>query len=547
MSVLIGDAAFRWTESGQDYLHQLAANLAPVAPNFVQPIAAFESADLTAIRRIAIGNGVHELRATIRFDRNPDQLNELLAAGRRGVPLTYFPSLANPSESYPCKLIEASEVTPDQEMSWDARYQVDIRLRRIDGGSFLGVDAGSLFYYTAGNPLSGLTFTRSGSVGYYTDELGVIQNAAADIVRTTWINGTPHLLVESSAENLAYHTQDIDFVGANQWSRLGLSGVTADATEAPDGTSTADKLVEDSSLANDHRINASFGLGESDDEVVTVSVYAKADQREEIQIEVTGRDGANRNVWFDLDAGTVGTASGATGRIVALANGWYRCTCVATVGSGGIGAGVRIYMGSGSETRSYNGNGSWGLFLWQVDIYLDRAEGSIVPATTARVTRPDETFYATFDHAPQAMTVYMKFVEAGSIDEHNSRLLHIGDGTSGGPLLEVFNNSGGYRFYHLSDIGEDEAGSGFTAPTVGQTVEFLGSIAADGTLTAAQSIDGGAIETATGPITKALASSWAGTRLYLGSRGSTNRCPGLQVETVKVIAGVRDMTAMRAA
>mgnify|MGYP000241746303 CR=1 FL=1 len=94
-----GDAGIRWTESGQDYLHYLGDKLRKPVTDITQVVHSHESADLTAIRRVSIGSGVEELRAVIRWDGQSDSLRRMIAAGRGGAELEYFPSRASRSGS----------------------------------------------------------------------------------------------------------------------------------------------------------------------------------------------------------------------------------------------------------------------------------------------------------------------------------------------------------------------------------------------------------------------------------------------------------------
>lgn len=388
------------------------------------------------------------------------------------------------------------------------------------------------------------SLARSGSVGGSFAVDGTVRQASANRLRTTWVRGAPYLLVEDSVQNLAYHTQDFAFTGANQWSRSGLSGVTADAVAAPDG-GMADKLVEDSSNG-EHRVNASWGIGESNGQTVYFSVFASPDERSEIQMEVSGRDGVNRTVWFDLSDGTVGTASGAVGRIVSAKGDSYRCTIEATVGTGGITSSLRVYIGSGSETRSYLGDGSSGLHLWQADIVLDDRETTPIPASTTLVTRSADTLSAELRTPPRDVSIYMKFLESGSINRATSTLFHYGGGDGLQSQLTLYNNSG-YRFYQRNDSTEAETGAPSTSPTEGQVVELAASITEDGgTLTLEQSIEGGAIELATSAGLP-HPSSWPWTQLYLGSRNTDRRCPALLLSEVLVARRVHGLAELRAA
>jgi hypothetical protein len=148
--------------------------------------------------------------------------------------------------------------------------------------------------------------------------------------------------------NLLTYTEQFDNAA---WTK-GASSISADAIAAPDGTTTADKLVENA-FASEHIIRkASIGTGQK-----TASVYFKAGERTQAAIyfyNVT--DGVSVS-YFDLSAGTV--ISG-TGTISSVGNGWYRCTQTrtATVND------EVVFAPAVAGTTSYAGNGTSGIYVW---------------------------------------------------------------------------------------------------------------------------------------------------------------------------------------
>jgi hypothetical protein len=92
----------------------------------------------------------------------------------------------------------------------------------------------------------------------------------------------------------------------------------------------------------------------------TFSIHVKANGYTQVRLA----DVSNGNgVWFNVSAGTVGSATaGFTGRIIVLGNDWYRCTITFTPTAGSQNYG--IYIGNTTETTSFAGNGTSGLFVW---------------------------------------------------------------------------------------------------------------------------------------------------------------------------------------
>lgn len=160
--------------------------------------------------------------------------------------------------------------------------------------------------------------------------------------------------------------------------------ISADAAVAHDGTTTVDKLVEDSTASDTHAIERTLPMTVPDDTEVSVSFWAKAVERDELRVNLRKRDGSTSATAFvDLTDGTIGTvANGAAVSVVAGPNDDYHITVAADVGSGSSAPVWFVFLSSGSETVTYNGDGSSGLYLWDVrtdkDITLEVTDNDII-------------------------------------------------------------------------------------------------------------------------------------------------------------------------
>ena len=201
-----------------------------------------------------------------------------------------------------------------------------------------------------------VTFTRA-SDGTFVDSAGVIQTAATDVPRFDHDPTTGEslgLLVEEQRTNLLLQSEDF----STTWVAT-RSTVTANATTAPDGTLSADKLTEDSST-NTHPAQQSVTV--TSGTAYTASVFAKAGERTFLCIFPT-LFGITAGAWFNLTTGTVGTVqANATASMQTLSNGWFRCmltwTATSTTGT------INITPASANNVVSYTGYGTSGLFLW---------------------------------------------------------------------------------------------------------------------------------------------------------------------------------------
>ena len=167
-----------------------------------------------------------------------------------------------------------------------------------------------------------------------------------------------------------------DFSHAN-WSTT-RSSVSANATLAPDGT-LADEFIEDSTASATHALLQS-GMSFTSGEIYTLSLFVKKNTREEVSMLIAaGPWAGSQSCFFNVDTGLVGsTVGGASGKIEALADGWYRCTLTTSVVTSTTSANVIIYLSDGAESIAYNGDGSSGLYIWRANI----TESSyLLPAT----------------------------------------------------------------------------------------------------------------------------------------------------------------------
>ena len=132
--------------------------------------------------------------------------------------------------------------------------------------------------------------------------------------------------------------------------------VTANATTAPDGTLTADKLIA-INASTFHDLYKSPGLGSN---TYTLSIFAKAAEQSFIRLRID--DGAiSRLAMFNLATGSVSSSVNVTSStITPYPDGWYRCSITVTS------AIVNAVFGSfpTSSGSTYSGDGVSGIFIW---------------------------------------------------------------------------------------------------------------------------------------------------------------------------------------
>lgn len=145
--------------------------------------------------------------------------------------------------------------------------------------------------------------------------------------------------------------------------------ISANTTPAPDGTATADSLVEDTTN-NSHPVYRTVGT--LTPAIYTGSCYIKAAGRTQARIALASTAfPTSPYVDFDLSAVTATGANGGAGTITAVGNGWFRCTAAATASVAGSGDMYIQPVLAGAAT--YLGTGITALYLWGAQL----AQGSI--------------------------------------------------------------------------------------------------------------------------------------------------------------------------
>ncbi len=167
------------------------------------------------------------------------------------------------------------------------------------------------------------------------------------------------------------------------WTKLRVlgfgSGSIANAIEAPDGTMTADLVIEDASSGSVthgiYRVNGMVASGSG--EKWEMSVYAKSfSGNRGIQIDcgISSAFGFTPSAQFHISSGTVvGVSSGEAASITDVGDGWWRCavTSPRSIHSGTGNAHIYLHN-SGDPT--YVGNSTSGIYLWNARLRKNEFE-----------------------------------------------------------------------------------------------------------------------------------------------------------------------------
>lgn len=154
------------------------------------------------------------------------------------------------------------------------------------------------------------------------------------------------------------------------------------ATAAPDGRQTAEAIVASSNNTT-HAVETATAVALTSGSTYTYSVYAKAGDRDEMRLRLTGGpfSGSDNYADFNLDTGTVARIGNGSGidaaDIESVGNGWYRISVTATAASAGSADIELIPKDSGTGT-TFAGDGSTvSTYVWGAQLQAE-GTGSLV-------------------------------------------------------------------------------------------------------------------------------------------------------------------------
>jgi len=311
-----------------------------------------------------------------------------------------------------------------------------------------------------------ITFTRASNATFF-DANGTLQTAANDTPRfdhdpATAGNPSRGLLIEEARTNLL--VRSAEFTDAT-WTKTNVTAT--DGQSAPDGTTTADAILEtvDSGL---HFTQQAVSVATT--ATHTYSVFLKANGRNFASAFV--REGVNSGATyvsanFDLSNGTVSGASVGTVSIQSIGNGWYRVSLSASIDSGTRYAQVRIR--EDASTTSYAGDITKGILAWGAQLEAGGFPTSYIPTTTAAATRSAELGLVTpissfYNQAEGAM-----FLEFQTLAVNAAAVITFGDNTTANlNQIRMVSNDTQYRYQASSSTlaGIDLSATGVSVQKV---------------------------------------------------------------------------------
>ena len=286
-------------------------------------------------------------------------------------------------------------------------------------------------YITASGTGSNYIWLRSSSQisQFYISNVSVKEVTRDNVPRIDYTGGgCPHILAEPQRTNLITYSEDF-----TQWSSKINIDVTLNSETSPDGVVNATFINENNSNAQ-HFIGQSLSITNGQD--ISISVYAKKNQRDVLQISPSGNYlSTSGYANYDLNNGLV-TASGGgvTAEIEGLTNGWFRCVAKFTANNTASGTTAFFLQNSTTASRgsSYDGDGTSGLYMWGAQTEIGSYPTSYIPnfGTLLGVTRNQDIFTRDGIGSLINSTEGVLFVEMAALsDDGTFRSISLSNGT----------------------------------------------------------------------------------------------------------------------
>lgn len=211
-------------------------------------------------------------------------------------------------------------------------------------------------------------------------------------------------LVEEQRTNLLPSSEELTGFG---WG-VEFASVAINTAVSPDGTTNADKLVEDTTNSTHNVKNTSVTTTAV---ATTFSAYAKPAGRSWIALSIIDSGDTARVTYFNVSTGTVGTTgTGITANITPSGDGWYRCA--ATVAAAKAGANqCNIFLIQTDGVLSYQGDGTSGAYIWGVQVEAGAFATAYIKTAAATATRSADVAtitgsnFSTFYNATEGTVV----------------------------------------------------------------------------------------------------------------------------------------------
>jgi len=297
---------------------------------------------------------------------------------------------------------------------------------KFGNGNWAVKDGYALAYNDENNNFKPLPFdfTRA-STATRVNKQGLVEVVPSGKPRIDFLDNTSgHLLLEPSRTNRSTHSENFS---NSVWSRTN-STVSTNQTVAPDGTVTADRLIE-STATGSHDIRQNEG-GLSSGTQYTYSVFVKEYEEGSYRNVNFYVGGINSTGTFSFSTGTFTAHSFDSAKAVNYGNGWYRLEITDTTVSTTFNT---IILTQNGTTTNYTGDGSSGFYLWGSQFEQGSYATSYIPTEGSSVTRSKDdvdTNYGDINSLSGEVSVYFNLLPQVSAASNTNKCLMFGFNSS---------------------------------------------------------------------------------------------------------------------
>lgn len=251
------------------------------------------------------------------------------------------------------------------------------------------------------------TFTRASTATYF-DYAGVMRTAAVDEYRYNYdsanLTAPPSLLLEDSPTNLVLYSESLD--NQTYWNQWTLADVTPNATTAPNGTVTADKLI-----CNNATIGLKYivqNISADATKLYSESIFIKAGEVTFAYLQMVNYQSSSSYLYAYINLttgaisafGTQGDAHDVSCYTEDYGGGWWRVTLSGYPSTvAGTIVIFRVYQAAGvGQANITNTAIGDGFYIWGAQFETGAASTAYLPTTSSAVTRVP-TNYALYSEA----------------------------------------------------------------------------------------------------------------------------------------------------
>ena len=268
---------------------------------------------------------------------------------------------------------------------------------------------------------------------------GLIETVGSNVPRIDYpmidgvVSGCPSLLLEPQSTNLITYSEAFD----NAYWIKTRSSITSNSVTAPNGTLTADKLV-DNTVDDAHRF---IGTGFSTTSVnYTASIFVKKDEIKYAYLRVNDSGGTYISGTFDLQDGIVTQEENGDLSIENFGNGWYRIIGTAISNANGLSY-LELRTSKTPIYSNYIGNGSDGLYIWGAQLEQGSYATSYIPTSGANATRNAETASKSGLSSYINSSEGVLYFEGSFLSNSDTSLIELNDNSSNN-RVSIYTESG---------------------------------------------------------------------------------------------------------